>query len=107
MFINELTKNDLKNIINFSTIKSFIYREINRNLPKEINSLDELELESPYAKKNNNKQFLIYKSEIITIFRSELQSKLMFENYSYIFIDGTFFLAPKGVYQITITRVTL
>ena len=31
----------------------------------------------------------------------------MFENYSHIFIDGTFFSAPKGVYQIIITRVAL
>ena len=44
MFINELKKNDLKNIPNFSTIKSSIYREINRNIPKEINSLEELDL---------------------------------------------------------------
>ena len=49
MYINELIKNDLKNIPNFSTIKSSIYREINKNLPKQINSLDELDLESPYT----------------------------------------------------------
>ena len=95
MFINELTKNDLKNIQNFSTIKSSIYREINRNLPKEINSLEELDLESPYTKTKNNKQFIIYKSEKIAIFQNELQSKLMFENYSNIFIDGTFFSHQK------------
>ena len=40
MIINELTKNDLKNIPKFYTIKSSIYREINRNLPKEIKLLD-------------------------------------------------------------------
>ena len=107
MFINELIINDLKNIPNFSTIKSFIYREINRNLHKEINSLEDLDLESPYTKTKNNKQFLIYKSEKIAIFQSELQTKLMFENYSDIFIDGTFFSASKGVYQIIITRVEL
>jgi hypothetical protein len=107
MFINELTKNDLKNIQNFSTIKSSIYREINRNLPKEINSLEELDLESPYTKTKNNKQFIIYKSEKIAIFQNELQSKLMFENYSNIFIDGTFFSAQNGVYRIIITRVAL
>ena len=52
MFINKLTKYDLKNIPNFSTIKSSINREINRILPKEIKSLDELDLESSYTKKN-------------------------------------------------------
>ena len=31
----------------------------------------------------------------------------MLENYSDIFIDGIFFSAPKGVYQIIITRVAL
>ena len=62
MFINELTKNDLKNIPKFSTIKRSIYREINRNLPKQINLLDELDLESPYTQTKNDKQFLIYKS---------------------------------------------
>ena len=74
MFINELTKNDLKNIPKFSTIKSSIYREINRNLPKQINSLDELDLESPYTQTKNDKQFLIYKSKKIAIFKSELRS---------------------------------
>ena len=107
MFINELTKNDLKNIPKFSTIKRSIYREINRNLPKQINLLDELDFESPYTQTKNNKQFLIYKSEKIAIFQSELQSKLMYENYTDIFTDGTFFSAPKGVYQIIITRVAL
>jgi hypothetical protein len=57
MFINELTKNDLKNIPNFSTIKSSIYREINRNLPKEIKSLNELDLESPCTKTKNINSF--------------------------------------------------
>ena len=81
-----INKNDLKNIPKFSSIKSSIYREIKKNLPKEINSLNELDLESPYTKTKNNKQFLIYKSEKISIFQSELQSKLMLENYSDIFI---------------------
>ena len=55
----------------------------------------------------NNKQFLIYKFEKIAIFQSELQSKLKFENYSDIFIDGTFFSTPKGIYQIIIIRVAV
>ena len=71
--------------------KNSIYGEINRNLPKQINSLDELDLESPYTQTKNNKHFLIYKSEKIAIFQSELQSKLMYENDTYIFTDGTFF----------------
>ena len=71
--------------------KNSIYREINRNLPKQINSLDELGLELPYTQTKNYKQFLIYKSEKIAIFQSELQSKLMYENYYDIFTDGTFF----------------
>ena len=87
--------------------KNSIYRKINRNLPKQINSLDELDLESPYTQTKNDKQFLIYKSEKIAIFQSELQSKLMFENYSDILIDGTFFSVPKCVYQIIITRFAL
>ena len=87
--------------------KNSIYREINRNLPKQINSLDELDLESPYTQTKNDKQFQIYKSEKIAIFQSELQSKLMYENYYDIFTDGTFFQVPKGVYQIIITRVAL
>lgn len=76
---------------------------MNKNLPKEMNSLEELDLESPYTKTKNNKQILIYKSQKIEIFHS----KLMFENHPYIFIDGTFFSAPKGIYQIIITRVAL
>ena len=66
-----------------------------------------MDLVSPYTKTKNNKQFIIYKSEKIAIFQNELQSKLMFENYSNIFIDGTFFSAQNGVYRIIITRVAL
>ena len=31
----------------------------------------------------------------------------MYENPSDVFIDGTFYASPKGVYQIIITRITL
>ena len=50
---------------------------------------------------------MIYKSPNIAIFQNETQAKLMYENSSNIFVDGTFYSAPKGTYQIIITRIVL
>ena len=41
-----------------------------------------------------NETFLIYKSEDYAIFQSDLQTKLMYENMTDVFIDGTFHSSP-------------
>ena len=46
--MDELSKNNKNNMPRFSIVKSTIYREINKKFPKEINSLNELDFESPY-----------------------------------------------------------
>ena len=45
------------------TIKNSMYREINRKLPVEFNSLEELDYDTPFTKKKNNEKFMIYKSK--------------------------------------------
>lgn len=106
LFVSELANNN-DNMPNFSTVKSTIYREINKKYPEEINSLNDLDFESSYTKTKTNEEFLIYKSNKIAIFQSEIQTKIMLDNCSDIFIDGTFFSAPIGVYQIIVLRVAL
>ena len=91
----------------FSTVKSTIYREINKKFPEEFNSLNELDIESPYTKTKTNEDFLIYKSNKIAIFQRGIQAKLMLDNSSYIFIDGTFYSPLIGMCQIIVSRVTL
>ena len=99
--------NNNDNMPKFSTVKSALYREINKKYPDEINSLNELDFESSYTKTKTNEEFLIYKSNKIAIFQSEIQTKIMLDNCTNIFIDGTFFSAPIGVYQIIVLRVAL
>ena len=41
------------------------------------------------------------------IFQSEDQAKIMIDNSEDLFIVGTFFSAPKSIYQIIIIRVNL
>ena len=91
----------------FSIVKSTIYREINKKFPKEINSLNEWNFESPYTKTKTNEDFFIYKSNKIAIFQSGIQAKLMIDNSSYIIIDGTFYSEPIDVCQIIVSRVSL
>lgn len=51
MYINLIINNKTNNLPKYSSIKSSIYREINKKLPDEINSLDELNYISPFTKK--------------------------------------------------------
>ena len=50
------------------------------------------------AHTKTNEDFLIYKYNKISIFQSGIQAKLMIDNSSYIFIEGTFYSAPIGVW---------
>ena len=47
---------------------------------------------------------MIFKNSNLIIFQSPFQAKLFSEYNDDIFIDGTFFIAPKFSYQIFITR---
>ena len=47
----------------------------------------------------------IYVFEVILIFMSIIQAKLLNKYNENVFIDGTFFVAPKAVYQAIVIRV--
>ena len=47
---------------------------------------------------------MIFKNFNLIIFQSPFQAKLFWEYNDDIFVDGTFFIAPKFSYQIFITR---
>lgn len=52
-------------------------------------------------------KFLIYNDDDVIVLQSDIQAKIMLENYEDIFLDGTFFSAPKCVYQILVIRVNV
>ena len=61
--------------------------------------------ETEYYKMLNGDEFLCYKGENILIFMSEFQSSLLYQYNQHIFIDGTFYAAPKASYQIVTMRL--
>ena len=89
----------------FDNIKYNIYRYINKNIPKNIDSFNELPEESDFYKTIKGNQFLIYKTDNILIFMSIIQAKPLYKYNKHAFIDGTFFIAPKAAYQVIFIRL--
>ena len=89
----------------FKNIRASIYRYINKNIPKDVDKISEMPEESEYYKTLNGDEFLCYKGENILIFMSEFQASLLYQYNQHIFIDGTFYAAPKASYQIVTMRL--
>ena len=108
---NEIKENDnhisIKNepLPNFINLKSTIYRNINKNLPKDIEKLEDMPNESEYYKALTGEIFLMYKNDHMLIFMSPNQANLLYKNNQHVFIDGTFYSAPKCSYQIVTIRI--
>ena len=81
-----------------------IYRYINKNIPKDIESFGELPDESEFYKTIKVDKFLIYKTVNILIFMSIIQAQLLYKYNEHIFINGTFYIAPKAAYQVIVIR---
>ena len=92
-------------IPNFVNLKSVIYRTINKNIPKDVENISDLPEESEYYQTISGKKFLNYKNDHILIFMSPNQANLLYENNHHVFIDGTFYAAPKCSYQIITIRI--
>ena len=86
-------------------IKSFMYRLINKNIPKDIENLNELPDDSEYYKTLSGEQFLFYKTDHLLIFMSPNQANLLYEYNQHVFMGGTFYAAPKCSYQIVTLRI--
>ena len=103
---NIIIKNpEVDNVPKFDSIKSQLYVKLNNNLPKDIDDLLEIDKNSGYFKTLYGEKFLIYNDEDVIVLQSDIQARIMLENYEDIFLDGTFFSAPKCLYQILIIRV--
>jgi len=87
----------------YKTVKYSVIRDLNKHLPPDIKSFDEITDVSEYYKTKGDKEFKIFKNDNLIIFQSPFQAEL-FSKYEEIFADGTFYITPKISYQIFITR---
>ncbi|KAL6589326.1 hypothetical protein U3516DRAFT_675499 [Neocallimastix sp. 'constans'] len=88
----------------YNSIKSQISRNLNKKLPSNVTTFAEIPSESEYYKTKRDENFMIFKNSNLIIFQSPFQAKLFREYNDDIFVDGTFFIAPKFSYQVFITR---
>ncbi|KAL6630774.1 hypothetical protein U3516DRAFT_793046 [Neocallimastix sp. 'constans'] len=88
----------------YSTIRSQIIRNINKQFPPNIKSFDDIPIESEYYKTKRNENFMIFNNTDLIIFQSPFQAYLFSNYHKNIFADGTFYAAPKFSYQLFITR---
>ncbi|KAG4083393.1 hypothetical protein H8356DRAFT_1437012 [Neocallimastix lanati (nom. inval.)] len=79
----------------YSTIRSQIIRNINKQFPPNIKSFDDIPIESEYYKTKRNENFMIFKNTDLIIFQSQFQAYLFSNYHKNIFADGTFYAAPK------------
>ena len=77
---------------------------MNKSLPSDINSFDNIPEKSEYYYTERNENFMIFKSDKVIVFQSPFQAKLFNEYKEDIFADGTFYISPKIGYQVFITR---
>ena len=89
----------------FKNVRASIYRYINKNIPKDVDNISEIPEESEYYKTLNGEEYLCYKGENILIFMSEFQANLLYKYNHHIFIERTFYTAPKAAYQIVAMRL--
>ena len=78
---------------------------MNKNIPKEIESLEDLPEESDFYKTIKEDSFLIYKTISILIFMNIIQSRFPYKYNEHFLIDGTFFVVPKAAYQVIVIIV--
>jgi len=88
----------------YTSIKTLISRNINKKLPSNVTTFNEIPNESEYYKTERNENFMIFKDSDLIIFQSPFQEKLFREYNNNIFMDGTFYIAPKFSHQVFITR---
>ena len=59
-----------------------------------------------FYKTETEEDYMIFKNDVIIIFQSPspFQAYLFYKYSDDIFVDGTFYIAPKCCYQVFITR---
>ena len=96
----EVTKNADVIIPEYKTVRSIINREINKTLPKEINSWDDIPEDHEFYKTISYEDFLVKKSEEFILFQWPYLAKLHLAYKENIFCDATFYTAPSISYQL-------
>ena len=88
----------------YNSIKSQIARNINKQFPPDVLTYDQIPEKSEYYKTLRGENFMIFKNSNIIVFQSPFQAKIFSQYGDHIFVDGTFYIAPKFSYQVFITR---
>ena len=88
----------------YNSIRSQIIRKINKQLPPDVKTFDEIPEKSEYYKTERGENFMIFKNSNLVIFQSPFQAELFGKYCKDVFADGTFYIAPKFSYQVFITR---
>ena len=87
----------------FNSIKSAIYRQINKDIPPEPNNVEDIPDDFPGFITYDNKPFLIFRDKDLIILQSEKMATIL-DNYpKELFADATFKICP--FYQMLILRV--
>ena len=80
----------------FGNIRSSMYRLINKNIPKDIENLNELPDDSEYYKTLTGEEFLFYKTDHLLIFMSLNQANLLYFTIN-IYLLMELFMLPLNV----------
>ena len=103
---DNISINYKQNVIpSFNSVRASIYRYNNKNVPKDIEEIKDLPEESEYYNTLKGDKYLFYKNDNLLIFMSIFQANLLYLYPKHIFIDGTFYDAPKCSYQIVTIRL--
>ena len=91
--------------VSFGNIKSSLYNNINAKIPEDVDSFQDLPHESIYYYMSNGEKFVIYQDDDLLLMQTKLLSKILWRFPDEVFMDGTFFAAPKLSYQLVVVRV--
>lgn len=89
----------------FNSIKTSLYKEINKKFPQDLLNLNEASENSLHYKALDEKDFVVYKDSRNFILQSPSLAKIQKELGDIAFCDTTFFISPTFAYQVFITRV--
>ena len=100
-----LAKENSSLVPSYNSIKSGIYRQINKNIPKEPENIEDIPDDFPGFKTNEDKIFLIYRDKDIMVLQSENMAKILDAYPKDLFADSTFKICPKPFSQLLVLRV--
>jgi len=73
---NDISKELSLKCLQYKSLSTSILREINKKMPEEIKSFEDIPNDREYFKALDNKSFFLYKDEKMIIFQSKFQALL-------------------------------